>query len=169
MLNEARDHLKRADSPLFNGILIVAVLYLAREVFVPLALAGLIAFVLAPAALRLERFGMKRTPAALLVILCSLAAVAVLGWTLMGQVYSLAVEFPQYQQNVTDKIGSLHLDSTGKLSGTIEMLNGLNKRIRSGSASTSPVLSLPRPTSHPYGPSKVANQATQPVSVSRTT
>jgi predicted PurR-regulated permease PerM/GAF domain-containing protein len=166
VLSEAHDHLKRADSPLFNGILVVAALYLAREVFVPLALAGLIAFVLAPAAVRLERFGLKRTPAALLVILCSLAAVAVLGWALLGQVYSLAVEFPQYQQNVTDKIGSLHLDSTGKLSGTIEMLNGLNKRIRSGSAGTAPVLTLPRPTRHPRGnPDTVANQATQPVSV----
>ena len=138
MLSEARDTLKRNDSALMTAILVVAVLYFAREVFVPLALAGLIAFVLAPGALRLERWGMKRTPAALLVILFSLAGVAVVGWVLLGQIYSLAVDFPQYQQNVSDKIESLHLDSAGKLSATIEMLDGLNKRIKSENTPASP-------------------------------
>ncbi len=134
MLNDVRDTLKPPDSALFTGILVVAVLYFAREVFVPLALAALVAFVLAPAAQRLERLGMRRTPAALLVILCSLAGVAVVGWVLLGQVYNLAGEIPQYQQNMRSKIESLHLDSADKLSSTIEMLNGLNKRIRSGTS-----------------------------------
>ena len=150
-------------------ILVVVVLYFAREVFVPLALAALIAFVLTPPAHRLERWGMKRTPAALLVIVLSLAAVAVLGWVLLGQIYSLAVEFPQYQQNVTDKIGSLHLDSAGKLSRTIEMLNGLNRRIKSGNTATTPVLSVippQRASSHAHAASvAIANKTTQPVSV----
>lgn len=139
LLSEARENLKRTDNALLTGILAVAVLYFAREVFVPLALAGLIAFVLAPAAERLERWGIRRTPAALVVIFLSLATVAVLGWVLMGQIYSLAVDIPQYQQNVTDKIESLHLDSAGKLSATIEMLNGLSKRIRSGYSTAAPV------------------------------
>ena len=168
MLSEARENLKHPDSALLTGILIVVVLYFAREVFVPLALAGLIAFVLAPAANRLERWGMRRTPAALLVIILSLATVAVLGWVLLGQIYSLAVELPQYQQNVTDKIGSLHLDTAGRLSRTVEMLNGLNKRLKSGDTALSPVISvvqLPRASrSHP-NPVAIANKTTQPVSV----
>src|SRR5580658_6722209 len=150
-------------------ILVVVVLYFAREVFVPLALAALIAFVLTPAAHRLERWGMKRTPAALLVIVLSLATVAVLGWVLLGQIYSLAVEFPQYQQNVSDKIGSLHLDSAGRLNRTIEMLNGLNRRIKSGNTATTPVLSVippPRLSGHVHtSPPAIANKTTQPVSV----
>ena len=140
MIGEVRDNLKRPDSALIPGILIVAVLYLAREVFVPLALAALIAFVLAPAAVRLERLGLKRAPAALLVILLSLAGTAVLGWVLLGQIYSLVVEFPQYRQNVSDKIDSLHLDSAGKFTSTIEMLNGLNKRM--GSSESAPATPL---------------------------
>jgi predicted PurR-regulated permease PerM/GAF domain-containing protein len=168
VLSEARDNLKRTDSALMTVILVVVVLYFAREVFVPLALAALIAFVLTPAAHRLERWGMKRTPAALLVIVLSLAAVAVLGWVLLGQIYSLAVEFPQYQQNVTDKIGSLHLDSAGRLSRTIEMLNGLNRRIKSGNTATTPVISVipPRAPGHIHtSPPAIANKTTQPVSV----
>ena len=98
LATEARETLKRTDSGLVTLILVVVVLYFAREVFVLLALAALLAFVLAPPANRLERLGMKRTPAALLVIVLSLAAVAVMGWVLLGQIYSLAVELPQYQQ-----------------------------------------------------------------------
>jgi predicted PurR-regulated permease PerM len=165
VISEARDTLKRTDGALLNGILIVALLYFAREVFVPLALAGLIAFVLAPAAVRLERLGMKRAPAALLVILFSLAAVAVLGWALLGQIYSLAVEFPQYQQNVADKIGSVHLDSAGKLSSTIEMLSGLNRRIRSDGAvpiPVPPVIPVERATSRRHSsPAPGANKSAQ--------
>jgi predicted PurR-regulated permease PerM/GAF domain-containing protein len=169
VLSEARDALKRTDSALMTGILVVAVLYFAREVFVPLALAGLIAFVLAPAATRLERWGMKRTPAALLVILVSLAGIAVLGSVLLGQIYSLAVDFPQYQQNVSDKIESLHLDSAGKLSATVEMLNGLNRRIKSGNTASTPIVSVipPRRTTGHFhaGPDATAKKTDQPVSV----
>jgi len=75
---------------------------------------------------------------------------------------------PQYQQNVTDKIGSLHLDTAGRLSRTVEMLNGLNKRLKSGDTALSPVISvvqLPRASrSHP-NPVAIANKTTQPVSV----
>jgi predicted PurR-regulated permease PerM len=173
LLSEVRDPGKRTDNTLLAGILLIAVLYFAREVFVPLALAGLIAFVLAPAAVRLERLGMRRTPAALFVILLSLAGVAVLGWALLGQIYNLAIEMPQYQENMRDKIQSLHLDSAGKLSSTVEMLNGLNKRISSGTSAVTPVLPVPEPRStrharaipHPAPGVAPAPAPAQPVSV----
>ena len=150
-----------------TGILVAAVLYFAREVFIPLALAGLLAFFLAPPATRLERWGMKRTPAALLVILLSLAGVAALGWVVLGQIYNLAVELPQYQQNVTAKIGSLHLDSAGRLSRTVEMLASVSKKLKSGGTDTTPVLPVtPRPqksTRSRKSPAALANKTTEPV------
>ena len=90
-MTDTRDNLKPTDSTLLTGILVMAVLYFAREVFVPLALAGLLSFLMAPAATRLERWGLRRTPAAMLVILLSLAGVCVLGWVVLGQIYNLAV------------------------------------------------------------------------------
>jgi predicted PurR-regulated permease PerM/GAF domain-containing protein len=137
-LREANQNFTRSDSALLTGVLVVAILYFARDIFVPVALAGLIAFVLAPAARRLERWGMRRTPAALLVIFLTLGSMTALGWVLMGQVYSLVTDLPQYRQNVTDKIESLHLDSAGNLSTTIEMLNSLNRRLRSGMSAEIP-------------------------------
>ncbi len=142
LLSEAREKLKGTDTTLLTGIMIVAVLYFAREVFVPLSLAGLLAFLLAPAATRLERWGLKRTPAALVVILLSLAGVVALSWVMLGQIYNLAVELPRFQQNVTTKIISLHLNSAGKLSSTVEMLTSVGKQITNGDAAAPPIVSV---------------------------
>jgi predicted PurR-regulated permease PerM len=167
VLSETRENLKTTDSALVTGILVAAVLYFAREVFIPLALAGLLAFFLASPATRLERWGMKRTPAALLVILLSLAGVGALGWVVLEQIYNLAVELPQYQQNVTAKIGSLHLDSAGRLSRTVEMLSGVSKQLKSGGADTTPVPPVtprpPRPARSRKSPAASANKTTEPV------
>ena len=140
LLTPASDERKRPDSAILSGILILVVLYFARDVLVPLALAGLIAFALAPAAQRLERLGLKRAPAALIVIFLSLAGMSVLGWILVGQVYSLAMEIPQYQQNIQEKVGSLHLESAGKLSSTVQIFNNLNQRIHVDTAAVTPLI-----------------------------
>ncbi len=146
---ETHENFKGTGSSLVTGILAVAVLYFAREVFVPLALAGLLAFLLAPVATRLERWGFRRTPAALLVILLSLGGVGTLGWVVLGQVYNLAIELPEYQQNVTGKIESLHLNSAGKLSSTVEMLTSVSKQITSGDTVAPPIVSVvPRSRTH---------------------
>jgi predicted PurR-regulated permease PerM len=168
VLSETRDNLKTTDSALVTGILVMVILYFAREVFIPLALAGLLAFFLAPAATRLERWGIRRTPAALLIILLSVAGVGVLGWVVLGQIYNLAVELPQYQLNITEKIGSLHLDSAGRLSRTVEMLTNASKQLKSGGTSTAPILSVTsrQPMSARPGKSPaLANKTPQPVSV----
>jgi predicted PurR-regulated permease PerM/GAF domain-containing protein len=114
----------------------VAILYFGREVFIPLALAGLLAFLLAPVATRLERFGLRRTPAVLLVIACAFSIIAALCWGALGQVYRLAVELPQYQENVTTKIDALHLHSPGKLSSTVRMLSQLSREFSSANSDT---------------------------------
>ncbi|GAC1356306.1 MAG: hypothetical protein NVSMB3_02460 [Acidobacteriaceae bacterium] len=149
MIKEVRERLAGTDSTLVTGILVTAILYFAREVFVPLAMAGLLAFLLAPAATQMERWGMKRAPAGMLVILLSLAGVGTLGYLVLGQIYNLAIELPQYQQNVTGKIEALHLNSAGRLSSTVEMLSSVSKQITSGGAPTPPIVPVtPRRRSH---------------------
>jgi len=124
----------------------MAAIYFGREVFVPLALAGLLSFLLVPASAMLERLGFPRAPSALLVVFLSLAAVATLGWVMLGQVYSLAVELPQYEQNINQKIDKLHLHSAGRLSNTFAMLSSEMRQLRGGTptpAATVPLLPDP--------------------------
>jgi len=49
----------------------ITVLYLAREVLIPIALALLLSFLLAPPMVRLQRWGLGKTFAALLVVALS--------------------------------------------------------------------------------------------------
>src|ERR1700727_1363461 len=66
---------------------------------------------------------------------------------MLGQVYNLAVELPQYQQNITQKIDSLHLHSAGRLSNTLAMISEESRQLRGGAApATGPALpDAPRP------------------------
>jgi predicted PurR-regulated permease PerM len=56
-VTEASGKSRRADGALLTCILVLAILYFGREVFIPLALAGLLAFLLAPAADSFENLG----------------------------------------------------------------------------------------------------------------
>lgn len=85
----------------------VAALYLAKEVFVPLALAGLLSFLLAPIASRLERRGFSRTLSTLTLVTLAFTLIGVLGWVIGDQVYSLAKNIDESQDEIVRKVQSI--------------------------------------------------------------
>ena len=67
--------IRTSKSPVSSGIrniailvAVVAVLYLAREILIPLAFAVTVSLILAPAIARLEKLRLGRVPAVLLVM-----------------------------------------------------------------------------------------------------
>jgi predicted PurR-regulated permease PerM len=52
--------------PIIASLLVVAALYFAREILVPLAVAVLLSFLLTPSVRRLERWKLGRVPSVLL-------------------------------------------------------------------------------------------------------
>ncbi len=138
MITATKERQDHGTSGLITGILILALLYFGREVFIPLALAGLLAFLLAPMTTRLERLGVPRTPSALLVIALTFSLLIVAGWAAMGQIYNLALEFPQYQQNVNEKVQELHLSSADKLTSTMQMITNVRKELATGNTTALP-------------------------------
>lgn len=88
-------------------VLVLTVLYLARDVLIPIAAAILFTFVLAPMTRRLQRRGLGRVPSAALVVLVMLAAVGSVAWTVGGQLFDLAANVPQYKQNIKTKISTM--------------------------------------------------------------
>src|SRR5258708_28279380 len=66
-------------SPLFGVLLAITVLYLAREIFVPLALALLFGFLLSPLVKLLEHWRLRRSLAVAAVIAFSLFGVGLVG------------------------------------------------------------------------------------------
>lgn len=157
-MSEAREKFKVPDTSLLTAVLVMGALYFGREVFVPLALAALLSFLLVPASTLLERWGIRRAPAALIVVFLSLAAIASLGWVMLGQVYNLAVELPQYQQNITQKIDSLHLHSAGRLSNTLAMLSEESRLLRGGAAPATGAALPDAPRPHTRSRSRTASE-----------
>jgi predicted PurR-regulated permease PerM len=84
-----------------------AALYFAREVFVPLAIAGLLTFVLAPPMLWLRHHGLGRAPSAIAVVTLAFIAMAGFGAVVIGEVASLTQQLPSYQPNIEGKLQSL--------------------------------------------------------------
>lgn len=91
----------------FAGIvLVVAVLYWAQAIVVPIALAGLITFVLSPAVTLLQRW-LGRVLAVLVVVALMFSGLGVATWFAARQVAGLAAELPRYRENIREKINDV--------------------------------------------------------------
>ncbi|HVA14791.1 MAG TPA: AI-2E family transporter [Stellaceae bacterium] len=88
-------------------IVAAAVLYFARDIFVPLAIAALLSFVLSPPMLWLRHHGIGRAPAAAAVVLFAFVAILGFGSIVIGEVASLGKELPSYQTNIESKLHAL--------------------------------------------------------------
>src|ERR1700730_15911925 len=105
------------------GLLIgIAVLYIGREVLIPIALALLLSLLLVPPMVRLQRLGLGKTFAALFVVALSFSALVATGWAGFGQAYNLAPELPEYRQNISTKLRTLNPRSLSRLGKTKQML-----------------------------------------------
>jgi predicted PurR-regulated permease PerM len=88
-------------------VAVVAALWFARDVLVPVALAGLASFVLSPLVARLERWHWRRAPAVLATTLLSFALIVLVGSVVIGQATDLAEDLPQYRAHLVEKLAAL--------------------------------------------------------------
>ncbi len=93
---------------------VVAALYFGRSVFVPIALATLITFLLSRLVTRLERW-IGRIAAVLVTVIAMFIIFAGASWVIGRQVIDLADKLPDYQANIVAKIRSLKLPAGGPL------------------------------------------------------
>lgn len=115
----------------FAAIAIVTVLYVGREVFVPIAVAILLSFVMAPVIRVLRGIKVPRSAAVTSVVVVTFVGLIALGGVLALQVTDLVAELPKYRINLSEKIRSIK-DATGG-SGTFErtmdMLQDLGREL----------------------------------------
>ena len=84
-------------------VLVIVVLYWAQAVLVPIALALLLTFVLAPPVTRLERW-IGRVPAVLAAVTLVFITLGLAGWGVARQLDHLANDLPTYRVNILAKI-----------------------------------------------------------------
>ena len=111
--------------------MIIATLYYGRDIFVPIALAILLSFVLAPPVRVLQNIHVPRSVAVVGVVLFAFACIFGLGSLFATQLTDLAGDLPKYQTTISEKIQSLRSTTAGR--GTLErasdMLKDLSKEL----------------------------------------
>jgi predicted PurR-regulated permease PerM len=125
------------------AVVVIAALYFGREVLVPIALALILSFILAPLVRFLQRFYVPRILAVLVVALLAFSTIFGLGALMVSQVTQLAGELPVYQSTLREKIQSLRgaAGGTGTLERASQVLQDLSKEIdRPSSGATVPSL-----------------------------
>lgn len=124
--------------PLIILALVLAGLYFARVVLVPLAIALSLNFLLSPAVTQIERLRIRRIPAVLLVIAMSFALAWGVGWIVTRQVISVINDLPNYQQNIQQKITSLHAPTGGPLGRAFKSIQEIGSEISNATNPTPP-------------------------------
>ena len=107
---------------------VVATLYFGRSVFVPIALATLITFLLSRLVSRLERW-IGRIAAVLVTVIAMFAIFAGASWVIGRQIIDLADKLPDYQANIVAKIRSLKLPAGGPLARFSTSVQALQKEL----------------------------------------
>lgn len=142
------------------AVIIIAMLYFGRDIFVPVALAILLSFVLAPLVSILQRFRVPRGLAVVSVVILAFCLIFAMGSLLATQLTQLAGDLPRYQSTISEKIQSFRDTKAGR--GTLErasdMLKDLSKELdrpkdasptarlpglTAGSSSTAPATPVP--------------------------
>jgi predicted PurR-regulated permease PerM len=88
-------------------VLVVAILRLGEDVLLPIAFAGLLAFLLSPLVVRLSRWGLPKSVAIVATVTFAFAVIGAVGWVVTSQAISLVRELPNYEQNLHQKITAL--------------------------------------------------------------
>ena len=105
------------------GVVVVAALYFGREVFIPIVLAILLSFVLAPVVNLLRRLRFGRVPSVIAAVLIALGVIVALGTIIGIQVADLAGNLPHYQATIQKKVGGLQEGVLGRANALLQRLN----------------------------------------------
>jgi predicted PurR-regulated permease PerM len=115
---------------LFMCAMVVAALYFARDILIPVVLAVLLTFVLTPVVTFLHRWHLPRTIAIVAAILVAVMIFLSLGTMVASQVNQLAAELPRYQTTLRQKVQMLR-DQLGTpvFRNAAELLEELSKEL----------------------------------------
>ena len=107
------------------AVIVIMLLYFGREIIIPIALAILLSFVLAPLVAALQRVRVPRGLAVVSVVIIAFAFIFAMGSLLATQLAQLAGDLPRYQSTISEKIQSFRETTAGR--GTLERASGMLK------------------------------------------
>ena len=113
------------------AVVIISMLYFGRDIFVAVALAILLSFVLAPLVNLLERLRAPRGLSVVGVVILAFALIFAMGSLLAAQLSQLAGDLPNYQSTISQKIQAFRDAKAGSttLERASDMLKDLSKEL----------------------------------------
>lgn len=133
----------------------IAMLYFGRQIFIPLALAIVVSFLLTPLVTLLERFHFGRVPSVITVLVVCFALSFGVGWAVTGQLLEITGHIRDYKENLEETIRSLHPPKDGAIGQATATVRELNKALAAAPG---------QPTAHTPGDGNVV-KPTHPIPV----
>ncbi|MFM0736080.1 AI-2E family transporter [Paraburkholderia xenovorans] len=97
------------------GVTVVACLYFARAVLIPITLAILLSFLVAPLANSLARLRLGHVASVFAAVAISISVIGLLGAVIATQLTDLAAGMPRYQATIERKMDAAHSLTVAKL------------------------------------------------------
>ncbi|WP_428391125.1 AI-2E family transporter [Lichenicoccus sp.] len=135
---------------LFIGV--VAILYFGKAVLMPVTLALLLAFLLAPLVELLRRLHLGRVPSVLLGVIVALGVVVGIGGVIGTQVADLSADLPKYVGTVEAKVSAVRHYTVGRLSRLADSVGVQHKDRAATHRQATAVASVPAPQAQPETP-----------------
>jgi len=107
----------------------LAVLYLAREIFIPLAFALALSFMLTPLAQGLQRIHLGRVPSVMIVMFAVVALTGAVSWMVGKQLIDVVNNLPSYSEHIRTKMQGLRAPSTGALGRVEKSVAAIGKEL----------------------------------------
>jgi predicted PurR-regulated permease PerM/methylmalonyl-CoA mutase cobalamin-binding subunit len=107
---------------------VVTILYVGRQLLIPLALAAMLTFLLAPLVGYIERW-IGRIAAVLIVVAMLFGVFGGAGWLLTRQLMDLAAKLPDYQTNINNKLNAIRLPTGGAFGRFSQSVSELQKQM----------------------------------------
>ena len=152
----SRLHGVRTVIVLAGVLMTIGALYFSREFLVPVAVAGLLTFVLSPIVRAFERV-LPRPAAVVLVVVLAFAVLGGFAWALAIQAADLGNEIPTYRDHLKRKIAEIRGASRGNViekvqTATKEVVEELQKDDKPAKAAEKPLPVVVKPSSSAMWP-----------------
>ncbi|MBN9547873.1 MAG: AI-2E family transporter [Alphaproteobacteria bacterium] len=127
LLAASRGHPRTVLPTVASVVTTVAALYFGREVFLPIAVALLLTFAIAPVVSWLKRLGVPRVAAVIASVAGAFAALSLFSFIVATQVSDLAQNITIYQYNILTKVRAMK--ETGLGGGIISQVSSVIERV----------------------------------------
>jgi predicted PurR-regulated permease PerM len=104
--------------------MVIAALYVAQDVLIPITLAVMLSFILSPLVGLMRRLGLPHPPAVVLSVAVAVGVIGLVGTSIGGQAGVLAADVPRYAQTIAAKVEGIQALAAARLASLTQQLGG---------------------------------------------